>query len=628
MPIGSVSSTTASGSFPDIASRVTAYEAGRDPARDLLATFDRIEESGLAPVWISLLDRDRAMSLLRAAQDRRARGERLPLFGIPFAVKDNIDVAGVPTTAGCPAFAYRTLRSATVVERLVAAGAIPIGKTNLDQFATGLNGTRSPYGIPTCAFDDALVSGGSSSGSAVAVARGLVPFALGTDTAGSGRIPAAFNNLIGLKPTKGLISTRGVLPACRTQDCVSIFAASAGDALAVLRAAAGHDPEDPFSRPAPASSGKTLDRPRFGVPAPNVLATCEPRIRAGHETAARGLESLGGVRVEIDLTPFLEAAALLYAGPWEFERLIVLTTPARFAGRDPSGRPRGAGGREGYDACDVFEGSILASAELRRQRGPIMATRCPAPPVRARIIQQLPRCCRSPDPAMPGSGTFTNFVNLLDSRRLRCPRFRRARRAGRREPRRPGLRGRALAHLADRCIGRSRATLEANRRPGPPPGRSLPAELAPRGRLAVVGAHLSGQPLNWQLTERGGVLEGPCPDSTRLQPLRPPRHRSAETRARLRRRPGRDRGRDLEPAARGLRRRRGEIPSPLGIGSLALEDGSAVQGFLCESYAVAGAHGHHRVRWMARLPGLAQPSRLRLERSLHPIPRTLWRASR
>jgi allophanate hydrolase len=404
MPIGSVSSTTASGSFPDIASRVTAYEAGRDPARDLLATFDRIEESGLAPVWISLLDRDRAMSLLRAAQDRRARGERLPLFGIPFAVKDNIDVAGVPTTAGCPAFAYRTLRSATVVERLVAAGAIPIGKTNLDQFATGLNGTRSPYGIPTCAFDDALVSGGSSSGSAVAVARGLVPFALGTDTAGSGRIPAAFNNLIGLKPTKGLISTRGVLPACRTQDCVSIFAASAGDALAVLRAAAGHDPEDPFSRPAPAFSGKTLDRPRFGVPAPNVLATCEPRIRAGHETAARGLESLGGVRVEIDLTPFLEAAALLYAGPWVVERLMVVRrSPARFARRDPSGVREVLEAGQGYDAADVF-GVSTASPSFggkRTRSWPTSMSCCFRPRPTSR---RSPRCWPTPSAAMPGSG--------------------------------------------------------------------------------------------------------------------------------------------------------------------------------------------------------------------------------
>ena len=230
--------------------------------------FARIAARGERPVWISLASREQVAARLADIRLRQAAGEAMPLFGIPFAVKDNIDVAGLETTAACPEFAYRPERSATVIERLEAAGAIVVGKTNLDQFATGLVGTRSPYGHPTSVFDPSYISGGSSSGSAVAVAAGLVSFSLGTDTAGSGRVPAAFNNIVGLKPTKGLISTRGVVPACRSQDCVSIFAATADEALRVLEVAQGFDEEDVYS----AGSGRCPggDFPeafRFGVPA-------------------------------------------------------------------------------------------------------------------------------------------------------------------------------------------------------------------------------------------------------------------------------------------------------------------------------------------------------------------------
>ena len=223
-------------------------------------------------LWISRVDeaavRRRVNALDTAARADPGLVARLPLFGIPFAVKDNIDVAGMPTTAACPAFAYRPARSAPVVERLVAAGAVLIGKTNLDQFATGLVGTRSPYGVPRNPFDPRYIPGGSSSGSAVAVAAGLVSFALGTDTAGSGRVPAAFNNIVGLKPSRGLLSTRGVVPACRSLDCVSVFALTAADAAAVFAVAAGFDPDDPLSRPEPAGvRQKFAPRFRFGVPA-------------------------------------------------------------------------------------------------------------------------------------------------------------------------------------------------------------------------------------------------------------------------------------------------------------------------------------------------------------------------
>jgi allophanate hydrolase len=248
----------------------------------------------------------------------------MPLYGLPFAIKDNIDVAGLPTTAACPGFAYNPARSAPVVARLVAAGALLVGKTNLDQFATGLVGTRSPYGVPRNPFDAAYIPGGSSSGSAVAVATGLVSFALGTDTAGSGRVPAAFNNIVGLKPTRGLVSARGIVPACRSLDCVSVFALTAHDTAAVLEVIAGPDPDDAYSRPAPpgfACFGSLPARFVFGVPLPgqreffgNAEAT------ALYDIAIERLAALGGSPNEFDLAPFLEAGSMLYGGAWITER--------------------------------------------------------------------------------------------------------------------------------------------------------------------------------------------------------------------------------------------------------------------------------------------------------------------
>src|ERR1700761_2323283 len=250
----------------DIAALTEAYASGAlTPAQILDDACARIAAMGERPVWISLIPRERIAARLAEIEGRKQASEALPLYGIPFAVKDNIDVAGIATTAACPDFAYVPDRSATVVERLEAAGAIVVGKTNLDQFATGLVGTRSPYGIPASVFDPAYISGGSSSGSAVAVAAGLVSFSLGTDTAGSGRVPAGFNNIVGLKPTKGLVSTRGVVPACRSQDCVSIFAGTVDEAVRGLDAAAGFDQEDDYSRAA-VPAGSLPAAFRFGVP--------------------------------------------------------------------------------------------------------------------------------------------------------------------------------------------------------------------------------------------------------------------------------------------------------------------------------------------------------------------------
>jgi len=310
----------------DIASLTEGYASGAiTPEQVLDDVFARIAARGERPVWISLASRELVTAKLADNCRRRDAGEALPLFGIPFAVKDNIDVAGLETTAACPEFAYLPERSATVIERLEAAGAIVVGKTNLDQFATGLVGTRSPYGHPTSVFDPDYISGGSSSGSAVAVAAGLVSFSLGTDTAGSGRVPAAFNNIVGLKPTKGLISTRGVVPACRSQDCVSIFAGTVDDALRVLDIAQGFDAEDVYSRRAPAGpDGDFSEDFRFGVPAEGLEFFGDNPAKALYLAAIDNLMNLGGVPVSIDFAPFLGAAKLLYEGPWVAERLASL----------------------------------------------------------------------------------------------------------------------------------------------------------------------------------------------------------------------------------------------------------------------------------------------------------------
>ena len=284
------------------------YRSRAAKPSDVVAEIYRAIASGpLEPVWLSLVPREAALNRARKLEADSLAAAR-PLFGVPFAVKDNIDVAGVPTTAGCPAYSYAPAGHATVVQALVDAGAIPIGKTNLDQFATGLVGTRSPHGACSSVYDARYISGGSSAGSAVAVAKGLASFSLGTDTAGSGRVPAAFNNLIGLKPTRGLLSTLGVVPACRTLDCVSIFARTCHDAHTVLEAAAGYDPLDPFSRQAAPGqdSAPWLGGPfRFGVPAGNQLEFFGDDEAADlYRRAITDLERLGGERVEIDFAVY------------------------------------------------------------------------------------------------------------------------------------------------------------------------------------------------------------------------------------------------------------------------------------------------------------------------------------
>jgi allophanate hydrolase len=377
-------------------------------------------------VWIARVP-EATLRARAAALDRRAEREpglsaRLPLFGIPFAVKDNIDVGGLATTAACPAFAYRAEVSAPVVARLEDAGALLVGKTNMDQFATGLVGCRSPYGVPRNPFDPRYIPGGSSSGSAVAVASGLVSFALGTDTAGSGRVPAAFNNIVGLKPTRGRISMRGVVPACRSIDCLSIFALSSEDAEQILAVCQGYDAADPFSRRLPAGAEIPQPQFRFAVPPAAALEFYgdgqNPSLFAA---AATALEGLGGGRVETDFAPFRDAGGLLYDGPWVAERLVAVE---ELIDRQPQALlpvTRGiiAGGRD-YTAAD-FARAGYRLAMLRREAEALWERADVLVLPTAPAIYTLAEIAAEPLALNARLGHYTNFVNLFDLAAVAVP---------------------------------------------------------------------------------------------------------------------------------------------------------------------------------------------------------------
>lgn len=381
---------------------------------EVLAGLEAARDPG---IFLHVLPPERLLALARALPPFDPA--RYPLWGLPFAIKDNIDLAGTPTTAACPAYAYVPAETAAVVERLMAAGAIPIGKTNLDQFATGLVGVRTPHAVPRNAFDPTRVPGGSSSGSAVAVAKGLVTFALGTDTAGSGRIPAALNNIVGLKPSVGLISARGVVPACRTIDCVSIFALDVADARAVVDCAAGYDERDPFSRRIALD-----DRPlkRLAVPRAEDLLFFGDTAAASAWDAA--LDRLGALDVEmarIDLTLFFAVARLLYEGPWVAERRAAV---GRFMDEQPAAlHPVTHAILEGaarFTAVDTF-GAMYRLAELRRSAELALAQFDALVVPTAPIFPTLAELAA--DPSGPNSrlGTYTNFVNLLDLAAIAVP---------------------------------------------------------------------------------------------------------------------------------------------------------------------------------------------------------------
>lgn len=571
----------------DIAALADGYASGKFTPADIIEeVYRRIAEAGERPIWISLVPKETALAKARSAQG--------PLAGIPFAIKDNIDVAGIPTTCACPDFAYVPERSATVVKRLETAGAIAIGKTNLDQFATGLVGTRSPYGIPASVFDPEYVSGGSSSGSAVAVAAGLVAFSLGTDTAGSGRVPAAFNNVVGLKPTKGLISAQGVVPACRTQDTISIFALTVADAARVAASAARYDPDEPYSRKAPRPF--TIERPpvnmRIGVPATGLEFFGDKEAERLYRLSVEHAANIGAEIVAFDLTPFQKAASLLYQGPWVAERLAAIRA---FAKEKLGSLHEVVGhiilGAEKISATDTFEGLYALAAltrEAEAQWETMDAMLLPTTPTTYKISNVLA------DPIRLNSnlGLYTNFVNLMDLSALAVP-------AGFRDNGLPfgvTLIGAAfadgwLATIGDALhrqlpkprLGATNATLDTT-----PPIN--PASAGGRVSVAVVGAHLSGQPLNFQLQERNARLVA----TRRTAPGYSFYALAGTTPAK----PGlvfdgQGAGNieveiwEMDEAAFGSFV--ALIPPPLGIGTLKLADGSSVKGFICEPHGLVGA---------------------------------------
>jgi allophanate hydrolase len=551
---------------------VSAYRAGtKHPQEELVACLRQIDADGERPVWISRFNEAQVLAQLAAA-DRA-----LPLYGVPFAVKDNIDVLGLPTTAACPEFSYAPARHAAVVQRLLDAGAIVIGKTNLDQFATGLVGTRSPYGICSSIFDSRYISGGSSSGSAVAVAKGQVPFSLGTDTAGSGRIPAAFNALVGVKPTRGVLSTRGVVPACRSLDCVSLFTRNIADAELLFEICAGFDAEEPFSRKQSPVGGLGDAPARLAVPRVEDLQFFGDEESA--ELFAAAVERARGMGAEItrfDFEPFREAAALLYAGPWVTERLL---TVAELLERNPEAiQPvvRGIveGGRN-YGASATFR-ALYRLAELQGAAARVLAgvdaLLLPTAPTHYTIEEVL----ESPVELNSRLGTYTNFVNLLDLSALAVP-------AGTKRSGMPfGVTFMAPAFHDARLLelGR-RFTGEAEADARPAYGCVW---------LAVAGAHLTGEPLNHELTSLGArrIRTTATAAEYRLYALdtTPPKPGLVHA-------PG-EPAHAIEVEIWELTREAfgsfvAKIPAPMTIGMTRLADGSTVKGFGCEPHALNGA---------------------------------------
>ena len=575
-----------------LAAIVAAHLSGiATPAMTVARSYARIRAHADAAVFVSLRPEEQAIAEAASLPAKEARS--MPLYGVPVAVKDNIDVAGLPTTAACPAFAYMPAADATAVARLRQAGAIIIGKTNLDQFATGLVGVRSPYGVPCNPFSPSIIPGGSSSGSAVAVAAGLVPVALGTDTAGSGRIPAGLNNIVGLKPSAGLVSTAGVVPACRSLDCVSVLALTTDDALTVLVAVAGPDAADPYSRSMPVGTlGALSPHQRVGVPRPSDrLFFGDDRAAAAYEQALHLVEQLGATLVDVDMAPFLETARLLYEGPWVAERSAAV---GDFIARHPDDvhpvtRAIIATG-EAIPAKEVFRAFYRLAALKAMTRATwrhvdmLMVPTVPA-------IYSVAQIEADPVQLNANLGTYTNFVNLLDLAGIAVP----ATLAADGVPHgvtllAPAGQDLLIASLARALHARGGLPLGALGVPQPPLEAIAPVPGPGEIAVAVVGAHLSGMALNVELRAlKARFLEQTTVSADyRLYAL-------ATTPAKpglLRVPAGTGAAIECEVwalAAVAFGRFVAAVPPPLTIGTLTLADGRPVKGFLVESEAVIGA---------------------------------------
>ena len=572
-----------------------AYLSGELTPVELMAEIrSRADQYRDHNIWIHLLSADEQVPYLEALQDKNP--DDCTLWGIPFAIKDNIDLAGIPTTAACEAFAYTPAESAAVVKKLLDAGAIPVGKTNLDQFATGLNGTRSPWGPCRNSFDPDYVSGGSSSGSAVSVALGLASFSLGTDTAGSGRVPAAFNNLVGVKPSRGLLSTSGLVPACRSLDCITIFSYGTDDANEVLGVAEGCDETDAYSRSNPFQNqsrhyGQREGKLRIGVIPGAQIEFFGDGDYAG---AYRGvLEQLTGEEVElveVDYQPFEEAARLLYEGPWVAERYLATQPmideqPEKIfpVVRDiiaPGAEPR---------ATELFTAEYRLNALRHICDRQLENLDCLMTPTAGRCftIEEM-----LAEPVLHNSqlGHYTNFMNLLDMASIAVP-------AGIADNGIPFGITLVGPTFSDRALLSIARRLHARLGPGywGAGCAALKAEISTTGNMAsidvlVCGAHLDGLPLNWQLKERGATLKASVKTAPVYRmyaladgpPYRPglvlDEALGAAIEAEIWRVPADQFGSFVAG-----------IPAPLGIGKVRLEDGSQVSGFICEPYGIEGA---------------------------------------
>ncbi|MBR1285216.1 allophanate hydrolase [Bradyrhizobium sp. AUGA SZCCT0177] len=575
-----------------VAAIVAAHRAGTmTPAQTVARSYQRIRDHNDPAVFISLRDEKDALAEAQAlsANDPAT----LPLLGVPVAVKDNIDALGLPTTAACPAFSYLPTRDSTAVAKLRAAGAIIIGKTNLDQFATGLVGLRSPYGTPVNPVRNDLIPGGSSSGSAVAVSAGLVPLALGTDTAGSGRVPAMLNNIVGLKPSLGLISNAGMVPACRTLDCVSVFALTVDDAVTALSAMAGPDDADPFSRDRPLGAVTAFPgQLRLGVPRDGQLVFFGDReSEQAYGEALKRWTLLGATLVEFDLEPFYETAQLLYEGPWVAERYLVIrdllasspdsihpvTREITIAGARPT-------------AADTFAALYRLQALRRvaeRTFGNVDALVLPTAPTAYSTAQVL----ANPIELNSRLGTYTNFVNLLDLCGLALPSAMRS----------DGIpfgitllapagHDAQLASIGRAFHADTGLKMGAKDLTQPPLAALSPQLSGDEIAIAAVGAHLSGMALNGELTDLGGRLleEASTAPDYKLYALdtTPPKPGMLRVEA------GAGYQIKLELwalSAASFGKFVAAIPPPLSIGTVRLADGRGVKGFLVEPAAVSGA---------------------------------------
>ena len=569
--------------------------------------FDEIEKEKDNPVWISLCPSELLEKQFNYLKSQSVT--ELPLYGIPFAIKDNIDLQGLPTTAACPEFSYQPAESATVVERLIAAGAIPLGKTNLDQFATGLVGVRSPFGACQNAFNREYISGGSSSGSAVSVALGWASFSLGTDTAGSGRVPASLNNLVGLKPSRGLLSNKGLVPACKSLDCITVFALSCDDANQILNVAAGFDEQDAYSRKNPFSNGqryygeiKPQKKLRLGIPKPEQL-----EFFGSQDVEALYKKIIAQVGnefelLEIDFAPFLEAAKLLYEGPWVSERYIAVEKilSENPNAMDPVVKAIVEKGNT-PSAVDCFAAqyklqAFKLQADLELEK--VDAVVIPTNPT----VYTIEEVQTKPIQLNSNMGFYTNFMNLLDYSALAIP-------AGFLSNGIPW--GITLFHQAfsDKKLLSLGATLNnVFRIPKALTKQYIEEHQFVRPAedtvdVVVCGAHLKGLPLNWQLQERGGHLLEATSTSPKYKfyaleggpPFRPALVRNESEGAAI----------EVEvwrlPAA-CFGSFVAEIPAPLGIGKVELKDGRWITGFICDHWGLKGAEDiSHYGSWKAYL---------------------------